>query len=188
MGSWSILDTLDPDGCPASEDAASFFVAAPSLRALPHGYPLAMATLPIVDWNAALLDALEKAGPADRSRCYAAVMMIDPFALWEDMADLLKSRGIPGVVNFPPALAAKGSSASAGADNAVEIERMRWFSNAGFKLAFAASLEGEAENAGARLPGLIDASVRLSAETWEKPITAPMRVDLGSATRESAGS
>ena len=188
MGSGWIVDRLDPDESLASGGVETRCVLAPSLCALPSGSPLVVATLPVLDWNAALLGALQTATQIDRPRCYAAMMMIDPFALWEDLADLLKSRGIQGVVNFPPALVAEGSPISAGVENAIEIERLRWFSDVGFKLAFAASSDEEAANAAARLPGLIEMIVRLPADIWRQPSSKRVRVSLRSPTQESAGS
>ena len=64
---------------------------------------MVFATLPIVDWNKELADAL--AGPAQfgGSKVYAAIFAIDPFICWEDVVDLLRGAGIDGVCNFPPA-------------------------------------------------------------------------------------
>lgn len=184
MGNGWIIDTLDPDGGLSFDDSEACYVVAPSLRTLPFGFPLVIATLPVVDWNGTLLAALLQAAEVDRPRCYAAVMMIDPFTLWDDLADLFKNRGIQGVVNFPPASIVESSQVSDG----LEIERLRWFSDAGFKLAFSASSEQEAEKAMASLPGLISATIHLPAAIWEQPVMTRMRVGLSTSTQGSAGS
>ncbi|MFI0846536.1 hypothetical protein [Mesorhizobium sp. IMUNJ 23232] len=157
-------------------EAETAYVFAPSLRALPKGLPLVMATLPIVDWNAVLLQALGEMDPVDGRRCYAAVMMIDPFTLWEDLADLLSNKGFAGVINFPPAVVAEGSPASTSAENPIEIERLKWFADSGMRLAFMATSAEEVANAEARLPGRLDAIVHMPAEKWEYPVSE--RIEL----------
>lgn len=64
---------------------------------------LVMATLPVIDWNDCLLRDLRALHQKASVHVYAAMVMIDPFACWEDFADLLKDAKISGVVNFPPA-------------------------------------------------------------------------------------
>ncbi|WP_271575129.1 hypothetical protein [Bradyrhizobium sp. CCBAU 11361] len=78
---------------------AQLQVYAPSLRSLLKGFRLVMATLPILDWNDCLLRDLLTLDQAT-SALYAAIIMIDPFACWEDRAESLKDAGITGVANF----------------------------------------------------------------------------------------
>lgn len=170
-----VLDASEPE---------TAYVFAPSLRALPKGLPLVMATLPIVDWNAALLQALGEMDPVAGRRCYAAVLMIDPFTLWDDLADLLSSKGFAGVVNFPPAVIAEGFPAAISVENAIEIERLKWFADSGLRLAFTATSAEEVANAEARLPGRLDAMVYMPAESWEHPVSE--RLELRQAASKGA--
>lgn len=167
-------------------EAETAYIFAPSLRALPKGLPLVMATLPIVDWNAVLLQALGEMDPVDGRRCYAAVLMIDPFTLWDDLADLLSNKGFAGVVNFPPAVIAEGFPASVDVENAIEIERLKWFADSGLRLAFTATSAEEVANAEARLPGRLDAIVHMPAESWEHPVSE--RIELRQAASKGASS
>ncbi|MGL3104704.1 hypothetical protein [Bradyrhizobium sp. BR 1432] len=104
-------------------------VYAPSLRSLPEGSLLVMATLPILDWNDCLLrDLLTLDKATSAPHVYAAILMIDPFACWEDIAELLKDAGITGVANFPPASMIERSAAGVPVDAGQELElrRMEW--------------------------------------------------------------
>ena len=135
MGRWVIVDRPTWSDRARSDDDT--YVFAPSLRALPVGFPLVMATLPVSDWNGELMRGLDEIGPIVGARCYAAVMMIDPFMLWEDAVDLLLEKRFFGVVNFPPAALVETSPlpTSEGYVNTMELERMRWFADSGLKLA-----------------------------------------------------
>ncbi len=157
MGSWSIRAEIHDDA--GSENA----VYAPPLAGLPNGYPLVMATVPVIDWNEALTTALRQASVKRETICYAAVMMIDPFTLWEDLADLLKEKGITGVINFPPASLLEGATPSTAgvSDNTLEMDRLKWFSDAGFRLVYAASDVVAIEDTTVRLEGLVDAFLYL---------------------------
>ena len=157
MGTWEIVDRISADQ--AGETADGFRVFAPSLRALPRHAPLAMATLPILDWNAELLAALTDIGPMDGRGCYAAVMMIDPFTLWEDLADVLRKHGFSGVVNFPPASLAEGTQTVGGPeeDSKLEIDRLKWFSE-------------QITRIEARLEGLLNGILYMPASTLAKAL------------------
>lgn len=170
MGTWEIVDHIRADQ--AGETADGFRVFAPSLRALPRHAPLAMATLPILDWNAELLAALTNICSMDGRGCYAAVMMIDPFTLWEDLADVLRERGFSGVVNFPPASLAEGTQTAGGPeeDSKLEIDRLKWFSETGFKLAYAATSTEQITRIEARLEALLDGILYMPASTLAKAL------------------
>ena len=93
MGTGAIIDQIEPHATTdssGSDDEVVIF--APSLRALPPGDPFVMATLPILDWNAELFRAIDNVTSVG-NHCYAAILMIDPFTLWEDLADLLLGDG-----------------------------------------------------------------------------------------------
>jgi hypothetical protein len=158
-------------------------IYAPSMASLPSGYPLVMATVPVIDWNAALTTALRQM-PAAHGH-YAAVMMVDPFILWEDLADLLKEKGITGVVNFPPASLLEGATPPTGgaSENALEMDRLKWFSDAGFRLVYAASDLKEIANTALRLEGLVDAFLQLPPSALD--IRLSERIVLGTALHAS---
>ncbi|MCK1289287.1 MULTISPECIES: hypothetical protein [unclassified Bradyrhizobium] len=126
---------------PVGRKGASLEIYAPSLRSLPKGSILVMATLPIIDWNDCLLRGLQNVSEITRAHTYAAIMMIDPFACWEDVAEALKKAGVSGVVNFPPASMIERSAAGEPVDSGQELElrRMEWFASLGFKILFAAA-------------------------------------------------
>ncbi|MGV3549637.1 hypothetical protein [Rhizobium sp.] len=173
MGTWSISAEV------FSEAGLEDTIYAPSMASLPAGYPLVMATVPVIDWNAALTTALRQI-PAARGH-YAAVMMVDPFTLWEDLADLLKEKGITGVVNFPPASLLEGATPPTGgaSENTLEMDRLKWFSDAGFKLVYAASDVKEIANTALRLEGLVDAFLHLPPSALD--IGLGERIMLGTA-------
>lgn len=120
-------------------------IYAPSLRSLPEGSMLVVATLPVIDWNDCLLRDLRRIHTSASAHVYAALVMIDPFACWEDFADLLKGAGISGVVNFPPASTIERSTAGRPVDAGQELElrRMEWFASLGFKALFTAASDSE---------------------------------------------
>ncbi|WP_247997999.1 hypothetical protein [Brucella tritici] len=160
-------------------DANQNTVFAPALNALPRGAPLVLATLPILDWNSDLMEAVKHLDGPVRPNCYAAVMMIDPFTLWEDLGDLLLERGFAGVINFPPAslLEVKQSHISTDLGNIIEVDRMKWFHDVGFKLVYTATEPGELKNIQLRLSGLLDAIVNVPTTTLELPISDDMPLD-----------
>ncbi|TIU18483.1 MAG: hypothetical protein E5W49_17500 [Mesorhizobium sp.] len=61
-------------------------------------------------------------------------------------------------------------------ENAIEIERLKWFADSGLRLAFTAASAEEVANAEARLPGRLDAIVHMPAESWEHPVSE--RIEL----------
>ncbi len=140
MGTWAIVrraEGNDHDG--PLRDGIIF---APALGVLQSGAPLVLATLPVVDWNSELVKALTELKRPVAPNCYAAVMMIDPFTLWEDLGDLLAEQGFAGVVNFPPAtlLEVKQGQTSTDEGNTIEIDRMKWFHDVGFGLVYAVDI------------------------------------------------
>ncbi|MFK4492725.1 hypothetical protein [Bradyrhizobium sp. USDA 336] len=106
----------------------SLQIYAPSLRSLPEDAMLVMATLPVIDWNNCLLRDLHIIKKRTPVPAYAAIVMIDPFACWEDFADLLKNAEITGIINFPPASILERSSGGVPVDTGQELElrRMEW--------------------------------------------------------------
>lgn len=177
MGIWSISTEVFAE---ADSEGTIF---APSMAGLPSGYPLVMATVPVIDWNAVLTTALKQM-PATHGH-YAAVMMVDPFTLWEDLADLLREKGITGVVNFPPASLLEGATPPAGgaSEYTLEMDRLKWFSEAGFRLVYAASdVTGIADTA-LRLEGLVDAFLHLPPSALD--IRLSERIMLGTAHHAS---
>ncbi|WP_320275764.1 hypothetical protein [Mesorhizobium captivum] len=153
---------------PSDDDT---YVFAPGLRALPAGFPLVMATLPVCDWNGELLRSLDQIEPVAGARCYATIFMIDPFTLWEDVADALADKGFRGVVNFPPAALIETRSEAGAEDhpNSVELERMRWFAENGLSLALT-STNRDAAAAGNLLPNTPEAILHISAAALACPI------------------
>lgn len=188
LGTWAIVDHIarkaGGETIPGRDDILIF---APSLRALPQGAPMVMATLPVVDWNAELVDALKAMERIEGRRCYAAVMMIDPFLLWEDLVDLLRERGFSGVVNFPPASLAEGSLAAGGPEeeNTIEIDRLKWFFDAGLNVAYAAASTDEIDRVDSRLAGLLDGILYLPPAALEKAIDHRLALEAYPAQRES---
>lgn len=178
MGTWAIVDHVGPlaaaDSGKTGDDVCIF---APSLRALPPDNPIVMATLPVVDWNAELIRALSDMTSVG-NRCYAAVLMIDPFTLWEDLADLLKDKGFAGVVNFPPASLVEGvqSAGSARAGNTLEIDRMKWFHDNGLGIVHTGSSRLEMADVGNRLADLLDEMIYFPPDALSRRV-AP-RMDL----------
>lgn len=184
MGTWTIVarakqrDRIDLDGSP--RDGIIF---APALGVLQSGVPLVLATLPVVDWNSELVKGLRELERPVGPNCYAAVMMIDPFTLWEDLGDLLAERGFAGVVNFPPAslLEVKQVQTSADEGNTIEIDRMKWFHDIGFGLVYAASRVEEIRNVEQRLSGLLEAMVNVPVSSLRQPISDNLELDLDPA-------
>ncbi|WP_434733043.1 hypothetical protein NL154_16760 [Rhizobium sp. YTUHZ044] len=178
MGTWMIVDHVAPLATVGSgKTGDDVCIFAPSLRALPPDNPIVMATLPVVDWNAELFRALSDVTSVG-NRCYAAVLMIDPFTLWEDLADMLKEKGFAGVVNFPPASLVEGvqSAGSASAANTLEIDRMKWFHDNGLGILHTGSSRLEMVDVSNRLAGLLDGMIYFPPESLSRPI-AP-RMDL----------
>ncbi|WP_235940578.1 MULTISPECIES: hypothetical protein [Bradyrhizobium] len=167
---------------PTARRGASLQIYAPSLRSLPKGCMLVMATLPIIDWNDCLLRDLQNVSKGTRGHIYAAIMMIDPFACWEDFAESLKNAGILGVTNFPPASMIERSTAGAPVDTGQELElrRMEWFTSLGFKTLFAAAKDSEIISAERRLGSHLHGIVYLPEEALELRICNEMElVSLG---------
>ncbi|MDA9433447.1 hypothetical protein [Bradyrhizobium sp. CCBAU 51627] len=157
-------------------------IYAPSLRTLPQNAMFVMATLPVIDWNDCLLRDLQTSPKAPPS-CYAAIVMIDPFACWEDLVDLLQDAKMTGVTNFPPASMIERTPAGAPIDRGQELElrRMEWFANRGFKVLFVAANESEMRAAEQRLGSQLGGFVYLRPDALALPIGADITfVSLGS--------
>ncbi|MGX5805384.1 hypothetical protein ACWGS9_29725 [Bradyrhizobium sp. Arg314] len=157
-----------PDGRPTK----SLQIYAPSLAHLPQGSPLVMATLPVIDWNDCLLQALRARREGRQHPAYAAMVMVDPFACWEDLADLLQETGLSGVINFPPASiveqAAAGATIDPGQD--LELRRLEWFGSLGFRTIFATSTSHVIAVAQTRLKTCLDAILYISTVAFKLPI------------------
>ncbi|RWI16811.1 MAG: hypothetical protein EOR88_22330 [Mesorhizobium sp.] len=149
--------------------AKSLQIYAPSLLNLPQGSPLVMATLPVIDWNDCLLQALRTGSDGRQDNAYAAMVMVDPFACWEDLADLLQERGLSGVINFPPASVVEQATAAGTIDAGQEMEfrRLEWFGSLGFRTIFAASTNHVIAVAQDRLKTSLDAIVYVSPAALE---------------------
>lgn len=155
-----------------SEPAKSIQIYAPSLAHLPQGSPLAMATLPVIDWNDCLLQALVAGCERRHDVAYAAMVMVDPFACWEDLADLLQERGLAGVINFPPASVVEQATAAGIIDAGQEMEfrRLEWFGSLGFRTIFATSTNQVIAVAQDRLKTTLDAILYVSPAALESPV------------------
>ncbi|WP_020508706.1 hypothetical protein [Bradyrhizobium sp. WSM2793] len=162
---------------------AQLQVYAPSLRSLPEGSLLVMATLPILDWNDCLLrDLLTLDKATSAPHVYAAILMIDPFACWEDIAESLKDAGITGVANFPPASMIERSAAGVPVDAGQELElrQVEWFTSHGFKALFAIASDSEITAAEKRLGSHLDGLIHLPAEALTRTMSEEMElVSLG---------
>jgi len=178
LGRWVIVDrSIWTERAPSDDDT---YVFAPSLRTLPAGFPLVIATLPVCDWNGELLRSLDEIEPVAGARCYAAVLMIDPFTLWEDVADALMEKGFCGVVNFPPAALVETSSEASSEEhlNAAELERMRWFAENGFGLVLTSTnLDAPAAKLLQRQPEAILHVPAMALSCPIAPITSLVRLD-----------
>ncbi|WP_024512705.1 hypothetical protein [Bradyrhizobium sp. ARR65] len=139
---------------------------------------LVMATLPILDWNDSLLRDLQHAPKGKRAHIYAAIMMIDPFACWEDIAESLKNAGITGVINFPPASMIERSVTGEPVDTGQELElrRMEWFASLGFKTLFAVAKDCGITSAERRLGSHLQGIVYLPEETLALSISDEMEL------------
>ncbi|MBB4383225.1 hypothetical protein [Bradyrhizobium sp. SBR1B] len=160
----------------------SLEIFAPSLRSLPDNSMLVMATLPIIDWNDCLLRDLRGLAKQQFVGVYAAMVMIDPFACWEDIADLLKDVGICGVINFPPASILEQPSAGIPANSGQEIElrRMEWFASLGFRMLFATARRSEMTAAETRLGSQLEGIVNMPEESFSLKVCDEMKlVSLG---------
>lgn len=166
----------------AALEDAPLEIYAPSLRSLPAGSMLVMATLPVIDWNDCLLRELHRLRKKTSVHVYAAMVMIDPFACWEDFADLLKDAGISGIVNFPPAAIIERPRAGTPVNTGMELElrRMEWFASRGFKILFAATTDSEITMAEKRLASHLEGIVYLPEEALRLRICNEMElVSLG---------
>jgi hypothetical protein len=177
LGRWAIIDQVEPHTTDSSKNGDEVFIFAPSLRALPPDNSIVMATLPVLDWNAELFRALSDVTSVG-NRYYAAVLMIDPFALWEDLADLLKDKGFAGVVNFPPASLVEGvqTGGSARAGNTLEIDRIKWFHDNGLGIVHTGSSKQEMADVSNRLGDLLDGMIYFPPEALSRRVAA--RMDL----------
>ncbi|WP_049731419.1 hypothetical protein [Rhizobium ecuadorense] len=178
MGTWAIIDQIEPHATTdssGSDDEVVIF--APSLRALSPGDPIVMATLPILDWNAELFQAIDNVTSVG-NRCYAAVLMIDPFTLWEDLADLLKEKGFAGVVNFPPASLVEGVQSAVDAGNTLEIDRMKWFHDTGLGIIHTGSSRMEMTDVSNRLADLLDGMIYFPPNALVRPVSKWMDLEL----------
>jgi hypothetical protein len=126
---------------------------------------LVMATLPVIDWNDCLLRDLQ-ASPKRLASCYAAMVMIDPFACWEDLGDLLQDAKVTGVTNFPPASMIERTPAGVPLDSGQELElrRLEWFASRGFKVLFVTANEAKMTAAEQRLGSQLDGFIYLRPE------------------------
>ncbi|MGY8663862.1 hypothetical protein Q3C01_16040 [Bradyrhizobium sp. UFLA05-109] len=166
----------------AGHKRATLEIYAPSLRRLPEGSMLVMATLPVIDWNDCLLQDLRNLHKKMSVRAYAAIVMIDPFACWEDFAELLKEARISGVVNFPPATIIERPTAGMPVNTGPELEirRMEWFASMGFKVLFVASRDSEIIQAESRLGSQLEGIVYLPEEALALRVCDEMElVSLG---------
>ncbi|MCK1481815.1 hypothetical protein IVB25_03545 [Bradyrhizobium sp. 193] len=162
----------------AAPNGAPFEIYAPSLRSLPAGSMLVMATLPVIDWNDCLLQDLRSLGKQTFIHAYAAMVMIDSFACWEDFPDLLKEARICGVVNFPPASIIEQPSATMPVNTGLELElrRMEWFASLGFNNLFAAVSDSEVTVAERRLGSHLKGIVHLPEGALELKIRDEMEL------------
>ncbi|MCP3476070.1 hypothetical protein NLM33_38220 [Bradyrhizobium sp. CCGUVB1N3] len=143
---------------------------------------LVMATLPVIDWNDCLLRDLRALHQKASVHVYAAMVMIDPFACWEDFADLLKDAKISGVVNFPPASIIERPTAGMPVNTGLELEfrRMEWFASLGFKILFTAARDSEITVAEKRLGSRLEGIVYLPEEALALRVCDQMElVSLG---------
>jgi hypothetical protein len=162
----------------AAPSGAYLEIYAPSLRSLPEGSMLVMATLPVIDWNACLLRDLRVIHKTTAAHIYAAMVMIDPFACWEDFSESLNDAGISGVVNFPPASIIEQSTAGASLDagQELELQRMEWFGSLGFRALFATANDCEITVAESRLRSHLDGIVYLPPEALALKIDGEMEL------------
>lgn len=151
---------------------AEIRIYAPSLADLPRGSPLVMATLPVIDWNDCLLQAMRVSNRSAQEAAYAAMVMVDPFACWEDFVDLLQQAGIRGVINFPPASIIEQATTSGVIDAGQEIElrRLEWFGSQGFRIIFATSNSQAIGAAQTRLKTCLDAILLVPPTALKLPI------------------
>ncbi|WP_271623681.1 hypothetical protein [Bradyrhizobium sp. CCBAU 11430] len=165
----------------AAVNGSPLRIYAPSLRSLPEGSLLVMATLPVIDWNDCLLQDLRALSDKGCVHVYAAMVMIDPFACWEDFRDLLKGAGISGVVNFPPASIIEwppvGMPLSPGRE--IELRRMEWFASLNFKTMFAATTESEITVAERRLSSSLQGILHVREEDLAMRIEDEMELVSG---------
>ncbi|MDA9491136.1 hypothetical protein XI08_19185 [Bradyrhizobium sp. CCBAU 11361] len=165
----------------AAVNGSPLRIYAPSLRSLPEGSLLVMATLPVIDWNDCLLRDLRALSDKGCVHVYAAMVMIDPFACWEDFRDLLKGAGISGVVNFPPASIIEwptvGIPLSPGRE--IELRRMEWFASLNFKTMFAAATESEITVAERRLSSSLQGILHVREEDLAMRIEDEMELVSG---------
>ncbi|PZM12919.1 hypothetical protein [Rhizobium tubonense] len=181
MGTWAIIGRAEQrDGDDLDGSSRDGIIIAPALGVLQSGAPLVLATLPVVDWNSELVKALTELKRPVGPNCFAAVMMIDPFTLWEDLGDLLAERGFAGVVNFPPAslLEVKQVQTSTDEGNMIEIDRMKWFHDVGFGLVYTASRVEEIRNVEQRLSGLLEAIVNVPVTSLGRPLSDTLELEL----------
>ncbi|WP_131802975.1 hypothetical protein [Mesorhizobium sp. ORS 3428] len=126
----------------------------------------------MIDWNDCLLQALRTGCEGRRELAYAAMVMVDPFACWEDFADLLQERGLSGVINFPPASVVEQATVAGTIDAGQETEfrRLEWFGSLGFRTIFATSTNHAIAVAQDRLRISLDAILYVSPAALEVPI------------------
>ncbi|WP_407193263.1 hypothetical protein [Bradyrhizobium sp. STM 3566] len=140
---------------------------------------LVMATLPVIDWNDCLLRDLRTLAKAQFGHVYAAMVMIDPFACWEDIADLLKDLSIAGIINFPPASIIEQPTAGLPINNGQEVElrRMEWFASLGFRMLFATARRSETTAAETRLGSQLEGIVYLPEESLSLKVCDEMTLE-----------
>lgn len=173
----TLLGKLAPQ-LSAKPKGAFLEIYAPSLRSLPAGSMLVMATLPVIDWNECLLRSLRAIHKTTSAQVYAAMVMIDPFACWQDFVEALKDAGITGVVNFPPASIIELSNAGEPHEGGQELElsRMEWFGSLGFNTMFAATCTCETTTVESRLESYLDGVVYLPPEVLSLKVGAEMEL------------
>lgn len=165
-------------------------IYAPSLADLPQGSPLVLASLPVINWNDCLLEALRTHREKRQLSAYAAMAMVDPFACWEDFADALRDRDVTGVINFPPASVNEqppaGGTIEPGQD--LELRRLEWFGSLGFRTIFASFTSSIIPAAKERLKMSLDGILHVQPAALEISISDRLELVTGDApsTKEHA--
>lgn len=143
MGKFEHRQSGEPDlqgglvGTPADGlEHDEVLLLAPGLSDFPPPLAMLLSTLPVMDWNERLMNALRSwAAPVDRP-AYGAILAVDPFAYWNDMIDLMRRCNVGGVVNFP-SISLYGEEMSSGLSGSQldfenELSRLALFAEEGF--------------------------------------------------------
>jgi predicted TIM-barrel enzyme len=101
------------------------WIFCPWLQGLPRGFNLWIASLPIHDANAVLLDAIESDTfrSAALKPAFVGVCLVDPFRQLKHVFRAVAGAGIAGVVNLPTTGAFRGSMARALDDRGTGVNR-----------------------------------------------------------------